>query len=317
MMIISGLLSAWSVLLLVLLHQHDHHADAAAFVPFLHRRQRFQQQPGFVVNSGGGNHSPFILRRRRREASATPSTFTMPLLSSPSSTSDSASSTTLPEGEPTLTLYNSRTRKKEPFEPVMMKEKKGDGSSNKVSMYTCGPTVYDYAHIGNFRAFLTYDLVKRVLSYLGFDVTHVCNLTDVDDKIINRANEMKIDDVKELTSKYEEEFMTDLKLLNVVPATHYPRATEHITEMMDMILELASKGLAYETSDGSWYFRTQEQPGYGKQLVDLNYDDMEQTDRGESEGKEHFADFCLWKAFKEGVDRSDSAWSSDKIKLGR
>jgi len=184
-------------------------------------------------------------------------------------------------------------------------------------MYTCGPTVYDYAHIGNFRAFLTYDLLKRVLSYLGYDVVHVCNLTDVDDKIINRANEMNVRDVKELTNKYEKEFMTDLALLNVVPATHYPRATEHIQEMMDIIVELEAKGLAYETEDGSWYFRTQKQPGYGKQLVDLNYDDMEQTERGEADGKEHFADFCLWKSYKDGIDRPDAAWSSDRIKLGR
>ena len=185
------------------------------------------------------------------------------------------------------------------------------------TMYTCGPTVYDYAHVGNFRAFLTYDVLKRVLLYCNYTVSHVCNLTDVDDKIIQRANEQALQDVTELTRKFEGCFMADLAALNIVKADRYPRATQHIPEMMDMILELATKGLAYETADGSWYFATQQQPGYGTQLVQLSYDDMQQTERGESAGKQHFADFCLWKAFKEGVDRTDMAWESDKIQLGR
>jgi cysteinyl-tRNA synthetase len=184
-------------------------------------------------------------------------------------------------------------------------------------MYTCGPTVYDFAHVGNFRAFLTYDVLKRVLVYLGYTVTHVCNLTDVDDKIIKRANEQGLKDVSELTLKFEGLFMADLQALNIVPADQYPRATQHITEMMDMILELADKGLAYETPDGSWYFSTQKQAGYGQQLVELKYDDMEQSDRSDAAGKEHFADFCLWKSFKEGFDRDDMAWSSDRIQRGR
>ena len=187
-------------------------------------------------------------------------------------------------------------------------------------MYTCGPTVYDYAHVGNFRAFLTYDLLKRVLQYYGYDVTHVCNLTDVDDKIIQRANEQGLDDVTKLTRKFEALFMEDLGALNIRPATFYPRATEHIPEMMEMILMLRDKGLAYETSDGSWYFRTQAQPKYGTQLIQLNFDEMESTERGteqETDEKEHFADFCLWKAFKEGIDREDMAWSTDDFQKGR
>ena len=189
-----------------------------------------------------------------------------------------------------------------------------------ISMYTCGPTVYDYAHVGNFRAFLTYDLLKRVLEYYGYKVIHVCNLTDVDDKIIQRANEQKLKHVSELTQKFELFFFDDLKALNIRFATHYPRATEHIPEMMDIILKLQENGLAYETTDGSWYFRTQAQPSYGTQLVQLSFDDMESTERTteqQAEEKEHFADFCLWKAFKHGVDRDDMVWSSDRIQKGR
>ncbi|KAG7344930.1 cysteinyl-tRNA synthetase [Nitzschia inconspicua] len=215
-----------------------------------------------------------------------------------------------PSSLPTIHLYNSKSRSKEPLRPLQ--------SNNKVSMYTCGPTVYDYAHVGNFRAFLTYDLIKRVLLYFGYDVTHVCNLTDVDDKIINRANEQKYDNIQDLTRKYEAFFFQDLQALNVLLADHYPRATEHIDEMMDMILELASKDLAYETQDGSWYFATANKEGYGEQLVQLNVDDMETTERGESELKRDPQDFALWKAFKPEVDREDSSWERPgKIKKGR
>eukprot|EP00977_Amphora_coffeiformis_P025136 scaffold18373_cov154-Amphora_coffeaeformis.AAC.3 len=209
---------------------------------------------------------------------------------------------------PTLYLFNSKTRQKEVFQPA--------DPTNGVSMYTCGPTVYDFAHVGNFRAFLTYDLVKRVLEYFGYKVTHVCNLTDVDDKIIQRATEQGIG-VQELTEKFTKLFFKDLEALNIKPATAYPKAMEHIDAMMDMIRALRDKDLAYETPDGSWYFRTQSQPGYGQQLVQLDYNQMEQTERGEAEGKEHFADFCLWKAFKDGIDREDAAWASEDIAKGR
>ena len=209
---------------------------------------------------------------------------------------------------PELILFNSKSKSKEPMVPLQQK---------KVSMYTCGPTVYDYAHVGNFRAFLTYDLIKRVLLYFGYEVEHICNLTDVDDKIINRANEQNIDVITDLTLKYEELFMQDLIALNVILADKYPRATDHIQEMMDMILELAEKGLAYETEDGSWYFATDKKEGYGEQLVQLNSDEMETTERGESEFKRNVQDFCLWKAFKPGIDREDAAWESQDIKKGR
>jgi cysteinyl-tRNA synthetase len=178
-------------------------------------------------------------------------------------------------------------------------------------MYTCGPTVYDFSHIGNFRALLTYDLIKRVLLYFGYDVMHICNLTDVDDKIIARANEQGIDKIADLTSKYETAFLQDLESLNCILATAYPKATDHIPDMMAMITELAQNGLAYESADGSWWYRTSQKKGYGQQLVqNLNVEDMEATERGESEYKEQPQDFCLWKGFKPGIDREDLAWSS-------
>ena len=220
------------------------------------------------------------------------------------SVTDDGASSTLSE----INLFNSKSRTKEPLQTVV---------PNKVSMYTCGPTVYDFAHVGNFRAFLTYDLIKRTLLYFGYDVDHVCNLTDVDDKIINRANEQNIEVITDLTLKYEDLFMKDLAALNVIPANRYPRATEHINEMMEMILELGEKDLAYEAEDGSWYFSTENKEGYGEQLVQLNWDEMETTERGANDDKRNPQDFVLWKAFKEGIDREDAAWESPKMKKGR
>eukprot|EP00536_Pseudo-nitzschia_multiseries_P014678 jgi/Psemu1/327624/estExt_fgenesh1_pg.C_7510004 len=215
---------------------------------------------------------------------------------------------------PELMIFNSKSRSKEAFRPLV---------PNKVSMYTCGPTVYDFAHVGNFRAFLTYDLVKRVMMYFGYDVDHVCNLTDVDDKIINRANEqgLEIGKIGDLTLKFERHFFDDLAALNVVPANTYPRATEHIPEMMEMILQLAEKGLAYETEDGSWYFATSEKEGYGEQLVKLNKDEMESQQDETAVGtdsKRDPRDFALWKAFK-SPDREDASWEhpDGAIKKGR
>ncbi len=216
---------------------------------------------------------------------------------------------------PELLLFNSLSRSKEPFQSLL---------KQKVTMYTCGPTVYDYAHVGNFRAFLTYDLVKRVLLYFGYEVDHVCNLTDVDDKIINRANEqdLEIGKINELTLKFEKYFFDDLKALNVKLATRYPRATEHIPEMMEMILELAEKDLAYETEDGSWWFATGNKEGYGERLVQLNVDEMESQQDSTAVGKDMKRDprdFALWKAFKDDADRPDASWAhpDGKISEGR
>lgn len=217
---------------------------------------------------------------------------------------------------PELFLFNTKSRSKEAFQSI---------APPKVAMYTCGPTVYDYAHVGNFRAFLTYDLVKRVLLYFGYEVDHICNLTDVDDKIINRANEqgLEIGKVSDLTLKFEKYFFDDLKALNVKLANKYPRATEHIPEMMEMILQLAEKDLAYETEDGSWYFATANKEGYGEQLVQLNKDEMESQQTAENaigtDMKKDSRDFALWKAFKEDADREDSSWThpDGKIQKGR
>lgn len=172
-------------------------------------------------------------------------------------------------------------------------------------MYTiqssCGPTVYDYAHIGNFRAFLTYDLVKRWLEYAGYNVDHVCNLTDVDDKIIVKmAAEGK--SLKEVTEKYTSAFFEDLDVLNIKRAGMYPKATEHINEIESMISKLMQTGFAYEES-GSVYFRVSAFKEYGK-LARLKMQEMKEgaggfgpNDRRGSDDKESSRDFALWKSF--------------------
>lgn len=213
-----------------------------------------------------------------------------------------------------LTLYNSLTRTKAPFVPI---------SSPFVSMYTCGPTVYDSAHVGNFRAFLTYDVLKRVLTYLGYNVDHICNLTDVDDKIIKRCDREGVS-LLELTRKFEGNFFDDLEALNIVKARAYPRATDHIQEMAQFIIDLEKNGLAYQSEEGSWYFAVSKKEGYGTRLVQL---DPEQLKKGASVAtggggaqrglmdadeydaeKEGARDFCLWKAYKPEFDREDATW---------
>lgn len=204
---------------------------------------------------------------------------------------------------PELVLYNSKSRMKEPFETI---------DPGKVKMYTCGPTVYDSAHVGNFRAFLTYDVVKRALQYFGWDVDHICNLTDVDDKILLRCERDSIS-VADLTQRCEQAFMDDLKALNIVPARAYPRATQHIDDMVEVVQMLEKNGLAYQASDSSWYFATDKDEKYGTQLVNLNVDGMESQERTNAEDdmvKRDGRDFCLWKAFKEGVDREDATWDT-------
>lgn len=219
---------------------------------------------------------------------------------------DDDASTTTP-----LSLFNSLSRTKEPFAPL---------APPYVSMYTCGPTVYDHAHVGNFRAFLTYDVLKRALRYFGYDVDHVCNLTDVDDKIIARCDREGVSLI-ELTERFTDLFMEDLSLLNIVPARLYPKATEHVEEMVDMVLDLQRNGLAYEsaTDKGSWYFEVSKKDGYGQQLVDLDVANMRTSvlndDADEYDAdKEGARDFALWKAYKPGVDRDDSVWNT---RLGR
>lgn len=195
-------------------------------------------------------------------------------------------------------LYNSLTKRKEIFQSI---------EPNKVTFYSCGPTVYDFAHIGNFRAFLTYDILKRWLLYCGYECTHICNLTDVDDKIILK---MKAENksLKEITELYSQAFFDDLSVLNILPANKYPKATEHISDIIHMISSLLSKDFAYEES-GSVYFRVNAFASYGEMvnLEKIGASELKEGagERGPNERKgknekENERDFVLWKAFSEG-----------------
>ena len=139
-----------------------------------------------------------------------------------------------------IKFYNSLTQKKEEFVPIQ---------KGKVGLYTCGPTVYDYSHIGNFRTFLFEDLLKRVLLAIGYKVHHVMNITDVDDKTIKKANDEK-KELNEITNKYTDAFLKDSKLLRILEANDYPKATEHVPEMIQMIEVLIDKKFAYISKDG-------------------------------------------------------------------
>jgi cysteinyl-tRNA synthetase len=247
-------------------------------------------------------NSQNLARRRRRHDSSSFPTTTLHS-STPNEHPDARRPTAFGE----LLFFNSLKRHKEPFIPM-----RDDGT---VKMYTCGPTVYDSAHVGNFRAFLTYDVLKRALQYFGYDVTHVCNLTDVDDKIIAKCLSQQVD-LPTLTRKYEGAFLEDLAKLNILPATLYPRATQHIPEMVEMIQTLEKKELAYQTEDGSWYFDTQKDDEYGTRLVELQLDDMEQQPQQEDETeKRHWQDFCLWKATKP-QEEAVASWKTE-IGTGR
>ena len=153
-----------------------------------------------------------------------------------------------------IKFFNTLTRKKEVFKPL---------EDGKVKMYTCGPTVYDYAHIGNFRAFLFEDLLKRWLVHRGFKVTHVMNLTDIDDKTIKGSQKQQIP-LRQFTDFYVKAFFEDIKALNIEPADVYPRATDLIPEMVALIKTLMDKGYAYRGEDDSIYYAICKFPDYGK-----------------------------------------------------
>ncbi|MEE8336144.1 MAG: hypothetical protein V3S48_06895, partial [Candidatus Neomarinimicrobiota bacterium] len=153
-----------------------------------------------------------------------------------------------------LCLYNSLSRKKELFVPLR---------KNKVSIYTCGPTVYDWSHVGNFRTFLFEDLLKRFLILQNYKVTHVMNITDVDDKTINKS-QASGQTLAQLTDKYTQAFFLDCRRLKLLPADFYPRATEHIESMQVMIQSLLDKKVAYKTRDGSIFFALARFPAYGR-----------------------------------------------------
>jgi len=192
-----------------------------------------------------------------------------------------------------LRLFNTLTRSIEEFAPL-------DSASRKVGMYCCGPTVYDFAHIGNWRTFVFGDLVRRYLEFKGFEVQQVMNITDIDDKIIKRVRETRTG-LGEFTGKFESAFLEDLKTLNCQTPHQTPRATEHIAEMTSLIEKLMSRGIAYKAADGSVYFSIEKYRGAGHeygQLVKLNFEEMRVGERVQSDeyAKESLADFALWKA---------------------
>ncbi len=203
-----------------------------------------------------------------------------------------------------MQIYNTLTRKKEEFVPL---------EEGKVSMYVCGPTVYNLIHIGNARPMIVFDTFRRYLEYKGYEVNYVSNFTDVDDKIINAAIEEGVS-ADEIAERYIKECQKDMEGMNIMPATTHPKATEEIDGMISLIGTLIDKGYAYD-KDGTVYFRTRKFKDYGK-LSKKNIDDLEAGHRdikvvGE-ESKEDPLDFVLWKPKKEGEPSWDSPWSDGR-----
>jgi len=189
-----------------------------------------------------------------------------------------------------IIFFNTLSGKKEEFVPIR---------SGEAKLYTCGPTVYDFAHVGNFRAYIFEDLLKRFLQFMGFKVTHIMNITDIDDKTIRGAKAQGMS-LAEYTRKYIDSFFSDLKTLSVAPADGYPRATEHIPEMVAIVRRLIQKGYAYE-KDGSYYFSIAKFPAYGR-LSKISLEELQPGQRVDVDEyeKESIHDFALWKAKKEG-----------------
>ena len=207
-----------------------------------------------------------------------------------------------------MKIFNTMTRRKEEFVPL---------EPGKVKMYVCGPTVYNYFHIGNARPFVVFDTLRRYLEHRGYEVTFVQNFTDIDDKMIRRANEEGIT-VKELAERYIAAYFEDAKLLGVRPATVHPRATEHIPEIIALIQRLEEKGLAYRTDNGDVYFDTQKYRNqYGK-LSGQNLDDLESGARIEVDDIKHDPmDFALWKGQKPGEPAWKSPWGRGRSRANR
>lgn len=201
----------------------------------------------------------------------------------------------------TIQIYNTLTRKKEPFVPL---------EEGKVKMYVCGPTVYNYIHIGNARPAIVFDTVRRYLEYKGYDVHFISNFTDVDDKIINAAKEVG-SDVPTLAEKFIKAYMEDITALGCREADIHPRVTDHIDDIIEFIDELIKKGYAYE-SEGDVYFRTRKFAEYGK-LSHQSIDDLQIGARIEvGEKKDDPLDFALWKAAKEGEIYWESPWGKGR-----
>ena len=203
-----------------------------------------------------------------------------------------------------MKILNTLTRRKEEFVPI---------NEGKVGIYVCGPTVYDYIHIGNARPMIVFDTLRRYLEYKGYDVNYVSNFTDVDDKIIKRANEEGVD-ASVISERYIAEVKKDMAALNVREATTHPKATEEIPDMIEMVKTLIEKGYAYEVN-GTVYFRTRKFKDYGK-LSKKNIDDLRSGNRdllvsGVDE-KEDPLDFILWKPKKEGEPSWPSPWGDGR-----
>lgn len=203
-----------------------------------------------------------------------------------------------------MKILNTLTRRKEEFVPI---------NEGKVGIYVCGPTVYDYIHIGNARPMIVFDTLRRYLEYKGYDVNYVSNFTDVDDKIIKRANEEGVD-ASVISERYIAEVKKDMAALNVREATTHPKATEEIPDMIEMVKTLIEKGYAYEVN-GTVYFRTRKFKEYGK-LSKKNIDDLRSGNRdllvsGVDE-KEDPLDFVLWKPKKEGEPSWPSPWGDGR-----
>lgn len=200
-----------------------------------------------------------------------------------------------------MKVYNTLTRQKEEFIPI---------EKNKVKMYVCGPTVYDFIHIGNARPYVVFDTVRRYLEYKGYDVTYVQNFTDVDDKIINRANAEGVS-MEEISNKYIDEALKDAKLLNVKQSTYNPRVTEEIKEIIEMIEILIDNKNAYE-KDGTVFFDTNSFKEYGK-LSGKKLDELEIGARIKlDEAKKNPTDFVLWKPKKDGEPAWKSPWGEGR-----
>lgn len=197
-----------------------------------------------------------------------------------------------------MKIFNSMSRQKEEFVPIQ---------PGKVSIYACGPTVYNFIHVGNARPIILFDVLRRYFEYRGYDVTFVQNFTDVDDKIIKRANEEGITS-QEVAEKYIKEYFTDAQGLGVRPATIHPKATENMQQIIDMVQTLIDKGYAYPVENGDVYYRTLKFKGYGK----LSHQPIEDLQSGAriavGDVKENPLDFALWKAAKPGEPAWDSPW---------
>ena len=197
-----------------------------------------------------------------------------------------------------MKIFNSMSRQKEEFVPIQ---------PGRVSIYACGPTVYNFIHVGNARPIILFDVLRRYFEYRGYDVTFVQNFTDVDDKIIKRANEEGIT-AQEVAEKYIKEYFTDAQGLGVRPATIHPKATENIQQIIDMVQTLIDKGYAYPVENGDVYYRTLKFKGYGK----LSHQPIEDLQSGAriavGDVKENPLDFALWKAAKPGEPAWDSPW---------